>query len=486
MTIRDLEPKAVWENFYGLTRIPRPSKHEEKVQEYLLEWGKKHGVDVKRDDTGNIIFTAPATPGYENLKGVIMQAHMDMVPQKTAETKHDFLTDPIETEIKGEWVAAKGTTLGADNGIGVALALSVLQDKTLKHGPLEALITYDEETGMTGASSLKPGVLKGDILLNLDSEEEGELCTGCAGGIDGTADFSYRTYKTPEGFVSYMITIKGLKGGHSGMDISLFRGNANKAICRILKAVTGKFAEVKVAGISGGSLRNAIPFEAQAVIVLPSELTKKVKEVVECTFEECRFEFQYSDPGMVMYVESVDKVPARYISPKVIDRALKAIIACPHGVRRMSDTIPGLTETSTNMAIIRTAKGHLTVHSLTRSSIDSAKMYLADSIRYVFELAGAKYSTSGAYSGWTPKLGTPMIKVLEDTYKSLFGKELKITATHGGLECAIMGAKYPNWEMVSIGPTIVHPHSPDERVKIDTVAQTWKFLTTVLENIPAK
>jgi len=415
-----------------------------------------------------------------------MQAHMDMVPQKTAETKHDFLTDPIETEIKGEWVGAKGTTLGADNGIGVALALSVLQDKTLKHGPLEALITYDEETGMTGANCLKAGVLKGDILLNLDSEEEGELCTGCAGGIDGCADFIYRTYKTPEDYVSYQISVKGLKGGHSGMDISLFRGNANKAVCRILKAVIDAFPQVKVAEISGGSLRNAIPFEAEAVILIPKADSRKVKTLVEKIFGDCKFEFQFSDPDMVMFYEPQKKVAARYISPKVIEKALKAIIACPHGVRRMSDTIPGLTETSTNMAIVRTVKGHLTVHSLTRSSIDAAKMYLADSIRYVFELAGAKYSLSGAYSGWTPKLGTPMIKVLEDTYKSLFGKELKITATHGGLECAIMGAKYPNWEMVSIGPTIVHPHSPDERVKIDTVEQTWKFLTAVLENIPKK
>ena len=486
MTIKDLEPKAVWENFYGLTRVPRPSKHEGKVQEYLLKWGKDHGVDVKRDDTGNIIFSAPATPGFENRKGVIMQAHMDMVPQKTADTKHDFLTDPIETEIKGEWVAAKGTTLGADNGIGVALALSVFQDKTLKHGPIEGLITYDEETGMTGANALKPGVLKGDILLNLDSEEEGELCTGCAGGIDGSADFAYRTYKTPEGYACYKITVKGLKGGHSGMDIALYRGNANKAVCRILKAVIDKFSEVKVAEITGGSLRNAIPFEAEAVILVPQADTRKVKAVVDKTFEDCRFEFQYSDPETVMFYEKQSKVAPRYISPKVILTALKAILACPHGVRRMSDSIEGLPETSTNMAIIRTVKGHLTVHSLTRSSIDAAKMCLADSIRYVFELAGAKYSLSGAYSGWTPKLGTPMIKVLEDTYKKLFGKELKITATHGGLECAIMGAKYPNWEMVSIGPTIVHPHSPDERVKIDTVAQAWTFLKAVLENIPEK
>ena len=485
MTIKDLQPKAVWENFYGLTRVPRPSKHEGKVQDYLLGWGKEHGVDVKKDDTGNIIFTVPATPGYENRKGVIMQAHMDMVPQKTADTKHDFLTDPIETEIDGEWVTAKGTTLGADNGIGVALALSVLQDKTLRHGTLEALITYDEETGMTGAHSLKAGILKGDILLNLDSEEEGELCTGCAGGVDGAADFAYRTYKTPEGFVGYKITVKGLKGGHSGMDISLFRGNANKIICRLLEAVISEY-DVKVASITGGSLRNAIPFEAEAEILVPSADSRKVKALVEKKFEESKFEYQYSDPDMILIYEKQSAPAARYISPRVIGKAVKAILACPHGVQRMSDTLPGLTETSTNMAIVRTQKGHLTVHSLTRSSIDAAKMYLADSIRYVFELAGAKYSTSGAYSGWAPKLGTPMIKVLEDTFKSLFGKELKITATHGGLECAIMGAKYPNWEMVSIGPTILYPHSPDERVNIASVAETWKFLVAVLENIPEK
>ena len=483
MTIKDLQPKKVWENFYGLTRVPRPSKHEGKVQDYLLAWGKEHGVDVRRDDTGNILFTAPATPGYENRKGVIMQAHMDMVPQKTADTKHDFLKDPIETRIDGEWVGARGTTLGADNGIGVAIALSVLEDKTLKHGPLEALITYDEETGMTGASALKPGVLKGDILLNLDSEEEGELCTGCAGGIDGSADFAYRTYKSAGGTVTYKVTVKGMKGGHSGMDIALCRANANKVLCRILLPVLG---DVKVAGVRGGSLRNAIPFEAEADLVIPAAEVKNVKAAVEKNFEAVRFEYQHSDPDMLLLFEKQAKNAPRYIGPGTIETAFKAILACPHGVKRMSDTLPGLVETSTNMAIVRTENGHLTVHTLTRSSIDTAKMALSDSIRFTFELAGAKFTTSGAYSGWTPKLGTPMIKVLEDTYKTLFKKPLKVPATHGGLECAIMGAKYPNWEMVSIGPTIVHPHSPDERVKIDTVGKAYDFVVAVLENVPAK
>lgn len=485
MTIKDLQPKAVWENFYGLTRVPRPSKHEEKVQEYLLQWGKENGIDVKRDKTGNIIFTAPATPGMENRKGVIMQAHMDMVPQKTAETVHDFLTDPIETQVIDGWVGAKGTTLGADNGIGIALALSVLQDKTLKHGPLEVLVTYDEETGMSGANALEAGVLKGDILLNLDSEDEGELCTGCAGGLNGLADFTYRSYLCPEGYVGYRIAVKGLKGGHSGMDISLFRGNANKIVCRILNALISEY-DVKVASITGGSLRNAIPFEAEAEILVPAGDAAKVKALVEKKFAESKFEYQYSDPDTALEYSKLPKPAQRYISPKVVSNAVKAILACPHGVERMSDTLPGLTETSTNMAMVRTENGHLTVTSLTRSSIDAAKLALSDAIQSVFELAGAKYSTSGGYSGWTPVLGTPMIKVLEDTYMGLFGKNLRITATHGGLECAIMGAKYPNWEMVSIGPTIVHPHSPDERVKIDTVEMVWKFLTAVLENIPVK
>lgn len=485
MTIKDLQPKSVWNNFYELTRQPRPSKHEEKVQAFLLKWGKDHGINVKRDDTGNIIFTAPATKGFENRKGIIMQAHMDMVPQKTADTKHDFLTDPIETRIDGEWVGAKGTTLGADNGIGVAIAMAVLEDKSLKHGPLEALITYDEETGMTGASALKPGVLKGDILLNLDSEEEGELCTGCAGGIDGSADFSYRTYEVPEDTVTCKITVKGMKGGHSGMDIALCRANANKVLCQLLEATISGY-DVKVANIEGGSLRNAIPFEAEADLVIPSKNVRSFKAAVEELFADIQFEYQHSDPGMILLFEKQKENAARYISPKVIATALKAILACPHGVKRMSDTLPGLIETSTNMAMIRTEDGHLYVHSLTRSSIDAAKMVLANSIRFTFELAGAKYSMSGAYSGWTPKLGTPMIQVLQDTYKKLFKKDLKVTATHGGLECAIMGAKYPNWEMVSIGPTIVHPHSPDERVKIDTVADVWKFVTAVLENVPEK
>ena len=372
MTIKELNPQIVWNNFYGLTQIPRPSKHEAKVQEYLLQWGKDHGVEVFRDDTGNIIFRAPATPGMENRRGVILQGHMDMVPQKTGDSNHNFLTDPIKTLIDGDWVTADRTTLGADNGIGVAMGLSVLEDKTLKHGPIEVLATYDEETGMTGANCLKPGVLQGDILINLDSEEEGELCVGCAGGLDASADFKYRMYKTPaEGFVGYKLTINGLQGGHSGMDISLYRANANKAICRILLPLLEQF-DVKLVSFQGGSLRNAIPFEACAEILVPSADSKKVKAQVEKIFAEGKAEFIESDPGTAMTYEKLAKPAAKYIQPSVVLRAVKSIIACPSSVIRMSQAMPGLTETSINLAIVRTLNGHLNVHCLMRSAVDTA------------------------------------------------------------------------------------------------------------------
>ena len=484
MSIKDLEPKSVWTNFYDLSQIPRPSKHEEKVQQFLLDWGKAHNVSVRRDETGNIIFRKPATPGYENRRGVILQAHMDMVPQKTADTVHDFLKDPIQTQIDGEWVTAKGTTLGADDGIGVCLALAVLQDDTLKHGPVEALITYDEETGMTGAEKLKPGEFEGDILLNLDSEAEGELYIGCAGGLDGKADFAYRSMPVPSGYETYRLTVKGLQGGHSGQDIVLYRANANKVVARILLPLLEKYG-VKVSDFTGGSLRNAIPFEATADVLVPVANVSEVKRIVELVFSEVKAEYADTDPSAECFFEKTD-APAAYIEEDVMLRAVKAICACPSSVERMSPTMPGLVETSVNMAVIRTENGHLTVLSLMRSSVDSAKMDLAERMRCVFELAGAEFSTSGAYSGWTPLPSTPVIGTLKEVYKNLFGKDMKVTAIHAGLECALLGAKYPNWDMVSFGPTLLHPHSPDERVKIDTVDKCWRFLVAALEAIPEK
>lgn len=485
MTIKDLEPKSVWTAFYELSQVPRPSKHEEKAQQFLLDWGKEHGVSVRKDETGNIIFTKPATPGYENRRGVILQAHVDMVPQKTADTVHDFLKDPIQTQIDGEWVTAKGTTLGADDGIGVCLALAALEDKTLKHGPIEVLITYDEETGMTGAENLKPGELEGDILLNLDSEAEGELYIGCAGGVDGMADFPYKTVKAGDGYVSYKLTVKGLEGGHSGQDIVLYRANANKIAVRILLPLLEKYG-VKVADFTGGSLRNAIPFEADVAMLVPAENEAVVKTEVERIFAIAKAEFADTDPSAQCYFEKQAEPYTSYIEDDVMLKAVKAIYACPSSVERMSPSMPGLVETSVNMAVVRTEDGHLTVRSLIRSSVDSAKADLAEKMRCVFELAGASFATFGGYPGWTPVPTSPVIGLLNDVYHKLFGKDMKVMAIHAGLECALLGAKYPNWDMVSLGPTLLHPHSPDERVKIDTVGKCWKFLVALLEAIPVK
>ena len=485
MNINELDPKVVWGNFYGLTRVPRPSKHEGKVIEYLLNWGKEHGVDVSKDDTGNVIFRKPATPGYENRRGVILQGHMDMVPQKTSDSTHDFLKDPISAYVDGEWVTADRTTLGADNGIGVAMGLAVLEDPSVEHGPVEVLVTYDEETGMTGATSLKPGVLKGDILINLDSEEEGELCVGCAGGLDVSAEFVYHKYNTKPQWKGLRIAVKGLQGGHSGMDISLYRANANKVMARILLPLMEVFG-TQVVSFTGGSLRNAIPFEAEAEVVLPPENLDSVKKLIGNIFDEVKAEFAESDPGARLEVEEVAAAP-KYIQGSVMLRAVKALIACPSGVIRMSRTMEGLTETSINMAIVRTEKGRITVHSLMRSAVDSSKAWLAQRVRCVFELAGAdEIEFKGGYSGWTPKLDTPMNKVMMAQFEKVYGHPMKIMATHGGLECAIMGAKYPNWEMVSVGPTIKYPHSPDERVNIPSVARTWAYLKEVLKNDPEK
>ena len=485
MSIKDLEPKVVWNNFYQLTQIPRPSKHEGKVIEYLYNWGVSHGYETIKDETGNIIIRVPATPGMENRRGVILQGHMDMVPQKTSDSNHNFLTDPISAYVDGEWVTADRTTLGADNGMGVAMALSVLEDPSVKHGPVEVLVTYDEETGMTGAQMLKPGVLKGDILMNLDSEEEGELCVGCAGGLDASATFKYHKYVVTPVHKGLKLTVKGLQGGHSGMDISLYRANANKVMCRILLPLMELFG-VKVVNFTGGSLRNAIPFEAEAEVVVPKENVESVKKLIDSVFAEIKAEFAESDPSAVLFVEDVPAA-SKFIQGSVMLRAVKSIIACPSNVIRMSQSMAGLTETSINLAIVRTEKGKITVHCLMRSAVDSAKAALAERVRCIFELAGADgIEFKGGYSGWRPKLDTPMNKVMEEQFAKMYGRPMKVTATHGGLECALLGAKYPNWEMVSIGPTVRYPHSPDEKVNIASVARTWDYLKSVLENAPKK
>ena len=484
MTIKDLQPAVVWNNFYGLTRCPRPSKHEEVVRKHLLDWAKEHKVEAFADETGNVIMRIPATPGFENRKGVVLQGHMDMVPQKTADTVHDFLKDPIQTVIDGEWVTAVGTTLGADNGMGVAMAMSVAEDKSVKHGPIEVLVTYDEETGMTGAEALKPGLLKGDILLNLDSEDELELCIGCAGGLDAQADFKYKSFPTPHGYKGFKINVKGLSGGHSGMDISLYRANANKVLVRALIPLIERYG-AKVADFSGGSLRNAIPFEAEAVVAIPAENVTAALRRINNIFKTLKLRYKESDPGMQCFVAKTTK-PVRFIEDAVMLNACKAILACPSNVIRMSQSMPGLTETSINLAVVRCQRGHLTINSLLRSAINESKQELADRVRYIFEFAGAKVKFFGGYPGWVPKPDTPINKLINDMHVKLYGKPMNVMATHGGLECALLGDKYPNWEMVSIGPTVMYPHSPDERVFIPAVQRSWDLLKAVLENIPEK
>jgi len=493
MTIKDLQPKIVWDNFYGITRQPRPSKHEEKIRKWLLDWAEERKIEAFTDDTGNVIMRKPATPGMENLKGVIMQGHMDMVPQKNADVKHDFVNDPIETEVVGDWLKAKGTTLGADNGLGLALAMSILESKEIKHGPLELLITYDEETGMAGAFALKPGVLKGEILINLDSESEGELYVGCAGGLDASAAASYKRKPEPEGWLCYNLTVKGFTGGHSGMDIVLYRANANKVAARILYLLLTK-ADVKLIDLEGGTLRNAIPRECFATVYVAPDKLDIAKKVAADAFAEVKAEYAVTDPDCNYLFEpykcaegeTCDPDECPYVEEGSALRFIQAILACPDGVERMSDQMPGLVETSNNMAMVKIYKGEFYVKSLLRSSVDSAKELLALKLRSVFELALCRVEFGGGYSGWAPDMASPILHVMKSEYKRMFGTEPKVSAIHAGLECGILSGAYPHWDMVSVGPTILSPHSPDERCYIPSVQKVWDYLQAVLAAIPAK
>ena len=494
MTIKDLKPAVVFNNFYGITRNPRPSKHEEHIRAYLLDWGKNHGVETFTDDTGNVIMRVPATPGYENRKGVILQGHMDMVPQKNADTVHNFETDPIETWVDGDWLRAKGTTLGADNGLGVAMALSVLESPEVKHGPIEVLVTYDEETGMTGARALKPGVLKGDILINLDSETEGELFIGCAGGLDATAKAKYEPVDEPkEGYECYELAVKGFQGGHSGMDIILCRANANKVAARVLLPLL-RDAGVKLIDLEGGTLRNAIPREAFATVYVPKDKVAAANDIVNKVAAEVKAEYAATDPNAEFVFKPYEcregecccSEDCKYVPDEAALRFMRAVLACPDGVDRMSDAMPGLVETSNNMAIVRVEKGEFCVKSLLRSSVDTAKDYLAEKIESVFALAGCSMTFTGGYSGWAPNNASPILHTMVEAYRELFGKDPKVTAIHAGLECGILSGAYPHWDMVSVGPTLLSPHSPDERANIPSVQKVWDFLQKVLVNIPEK
>ena len=485
MPIRNLEPKNVWNNFYSLTRIPRPSGHTKKAADFLLKFGKDLGLESFKDEIGNVIIRKGATPGMEDRKGIVLQAHMDMVPQKNNDKVHDFTTDPVETRIvkedDGEWVYACGTTLGADDGLGIAAAMSVLESDTIKHGPIEALFTVDEETGMYGAQALKPDTMKGEILLNLDSETEGELYVGCAGGLDAVAQFKYKEENLPAGYKALKINVTGLRGGHSGMEIGEGRGNANKTLARVVLPILRSY-KGRLASFDGGNMRNAIPREAQAVVAVPADKIADVKALVSQTCTTMQSELARIDPGLVITCEdsSCKKVIAGASGLKLI----KAIYACPCNVDRMSLEMEGLVETSNNLAIVKTEKGVATVITLLRRATDSLKLDLAESVRAAFELAGAKVRFEGGYSGWSPNLESPILKTMKEQYLKLFGSEPAVMAIHAGLECGIFGAAYPRWDMISCGPTLKSPHSPAERCFVPSVGKWWKFIVAVLENAP--
>ena len=485
MTVKDLKPSVVWNNFHALTRIPRPSKKESRAVEYLYEFGKSLGLETVKDEIGNIIIRKPATPGMENRKGVILQGHCDMVPQKNPDVEHDFEKDPIETWIDGEWVKAKGTTLGADNGIGVAMAMSVLQSDDIKHGPVEVLVTIDEETGMTGANELKPGVLHGDILINLDSETEGELYIGCAGGVDASASIPYRTEQVPEGWHhAHLIRVSGCQGGHSGMDIILCRANANKLLARALLPLVRDYG-VRLASVEGGNMRNAIPREAEAVVLIPDGKVGEVDQYLHELLSVLKTEYAVTDPQIYVGMRAC-KEPEACMAEEDALRCMRALMSVPEGVERMSDQMPGMVETSNNTAIVRTENGKFVIKTLMRSSVDSAKEALTEKMRAVIELAGGTVEFTGGYSGWAPDAESPVLHTMKSVYEKLYGKTPAVLAIHAGLECGIIGGKYPGLDMVSCGPTIMSPHSPDERLHIPSVEKCWNFLKAVLEAIPEK
>ncbi|MFO7842211.1 MAG: aminoacyl-histidine dipeptidase [Bacteroidales bacterium] len=482
--IRNLEPKIVWDIFQELCDIPRPSKKERKAVDFAKKFGEDLGLETIVDEVGNVVIKKPATPGMEDRKTVILQGHLDMVPQKNSDIQHDFEKDPIQAYVDGEWVTAKDTTLGADNGIGVAASLAVLKSKDIEHGPVEVLLTIDEETGMTGARALKPGILEGEILINTDSEDEGELYIGCAGGVDTNAKFYYKEESVPSDTIAYRIDVKGMKGGHSGLDIALGRGNAAKVLNRFLYQVN-KSLDIRLADIQVGDLRNAIPREGYAVVVVPNAQAGEFKNFIDELIPVLKDELSVTEPGLQVAYKETD-MPDKVIDEKTQNNLIKGVYGCPNGVMRMSDSMEGLVETSTNLAIVKKDDEFIRAETLQRSSVDSAKEDLANMIRCVFELAGAEVVHAGAYPGWKPNVNSPILKVMQDVYNNKWGNVPEIKGIHAGLECGIIMESYPKLDTISFGPTINYPHSPDEQVNIETVQKFYDFLLETLKNIPKK
>ncbi len=480
--IRNLSPQAVWGYFYEFTQIPRPTGHMEAVTAYVKEFGNKLGLETLQDEVGNVLIRKPASPGMEGRKTVTLQSHLDMVPQKNSNVEHDFLKDPIDAYIDGDWITARDTTLGADNAIGAAFAMAVLADNTLVHGPVEALFTVDEEVGMDGAFGLKPGFLKGDILLNCDSEEEGELFVGCAGGADLNISFQYKDDSfIPEGDVAVKLSLTGLKGGHSGVDIHLGRANANKLLFRFLKEAVCDYG-ARLSSVEGGSLRNAIPREAFAVITIPNGNAEALWEMVADYAEMYQQEYKGIEENINFVAEMVD-LPATLIPEEIQDSLINAIEGCQNGVISMLHDFPGTVESSSNLAVVVSSEGLIEVKILIRSSSETRKYAVCSSLESVFALAGAKVEYGGAYNGWQPNINSPILNIMLETYTKLYGKTPAVKVMHAGLECGIIQGSYPDMDMISIGPDLEFPHSPDERINIPSVAKTWEFIKATLAAI---
>lgn len=480
--LSQLSPQPLWQIFEKICSIPHPSKHEQKISAWIQQFATELGLDVKEDKVGNLIIKKPATIGMEDRKGVILQAHMDMVPQKNNDKEHDFINDPIEAYVDGDWVTANGTTLGADNGIGLSASLAVLASKDIQHGPLEVLVTIDEEAGMTGAFGLEAGWLEGDILLNTDSEDEGEVYMGCAGGIDVNIELPIEWEATDTTKSAVNVSLNGLKGGHSGVDIHLGRANANKLLVRTLSLLDIDFA---IANLQGGSLRNAIPREAEVTLVIDGQdkdtLVNALKDINSLFLAE----LSKVEPNILLSVADAP-LPEKQLAKVSQSAVINSINGCVNGVIRMSDTIDGIVETSTNLGVVLTNENAVSVKCLVRSLIDSARTNTQNMIASTFALAGASVTFTGAYPGWEPKDDSEIKDILRETYQGMFGTLPKIMVIHAGLECGLFKDAYPHWDMVSFGPTIRFPHSPDEKVKIDTVEPFFNLLVEVLGNIPNK
>ena len=482
--IKNLKPESIWRNFYNLTQVPRPSGHLEKVKAFLLNFAKEVGVEAFVDDANNIVMRKAASPGMENRKTVTLQAHMDMVPQKSPDSNHNFETDPIETWIDNEWVRAKNTTLGADNGIGVAAIMAVMEDKTLKHGPVEGLITADEETGMFGANDLPKGELKGDILLNLDSETWGNFVVGSAGGIDVTATRSYKEAPVDKQRVALNITLKGLKGGHSGLEIHEGRANANKLMVRVVARLIAE-CEAELATWHGGDMRNAIPYKAETLVTLPAANENKAQAVLNEMKQMFETEYRFVENQVELFAEKAS-LPEKQMDAADRETILKVIYGCHNGVMRMIPAIPTVVETSSNLAIIDIENGSATLKILARSSSETMKVYICDTLKGTLTLGGFEVKLSGSYQGWDPNTDSEVLNLLQRLHKELFNEEAIVKVDHAGLECSIILSKYPHMDVVSLGPTIRSPHSTSERCLHETVAPFWELLKKLLEEVPQK